>query len=603
MTFEIGLVFTILGAAVLLFVTGWIRADIVALLVLVSLVVTGLLPADEALEGFSSEAVIAIGGLLILSAGLVRTGVMRWIAGQLNTLAGNSRKRLILLSTSLPGFLSGLVSDIATVSLFIPVVLRLARQNEVPRQKLLLPIAMAALAGGNLTLIGASHNLVVNSLMQDAGQRGLSFFELAPVGLALVVIVSVYTLLFQKLLPGGKKSADAESEDRSQLVDTYHMHERLWEVWVDESSPVVSKALHELAIGEEYGLTVLAVVHKNHETHLVRYGKVELQPGDTLLLTGRRERVEEFVQKHAGLKLIGHPREQEDFPISAAEMIEVVVPPRSEAVGKSLAELNLRAETGLTGVALWRDGSPLRTDVGTQTLQPGDALLLYGARENTRSFDPDPELLWYHKPRQEQAPRELRHLGKWAFLIMAAVIISAGLELVPVAVAALGGAAAMMLIGAVNPRTAYENVEWRTIVLVGGMYPLGLALENSGASEFLSSALVNSLGSFGPLAALMGIFLVSMLLTQSLHGAAVAVIMTPVALSAASQLEVEPRAFAVAVIVGAAANYLLPVGHPAPLLVQGPGKYKTMDYVRFGTGLALLTAIAAAILLPLLWPF
>jgi hypothetical protein len=126
---------------------------------------------------------------------------------------------------------------------------------------------MAALAGGNLTLIGASHNLVVNSLMQDAGQRGLSFFELAPVGLALVVIVSVYTLLFQKLLPGGKKSADAESEDRSQLVDTYHMHERLWEVWVDESSPVVSKALHELAIGEEYGLTVLAVVHKNHETH------------------------------------------------------------------------------------------------------------------------------------------------------------------------------------------------------------------------------------------------------------------------------------------------------------------------------------------------
>jgi K+/H+ antiporter YhaU regulatory subunit KhtT len=146
-------------------------------------------------------------------------------------------------------------------------------------------------------------------------------------------------------------------------------------------------------------------------------------------LTGRRERVEEFVQKHAGLKLIGHPREQEDFPISAAEMIEVVVPPRSEAVGKSLAELNLRAETGLTGVALWRDGSPLRTDVGTQTLQPGDALLLYGARENTRSFDPDPELLWYHKPRQEQAPRELRHLGKWAFLIMAAVIISAGLEL------------------------------------------------------------------------------------------------------------------------------------------------------------------------------
>ena len=212
MTMEIGVVFAILGTAMLLFVTGWIRADIVAVLVLVSLAATGVLEVDEVLQGFSSEAVIAIAGLLILSAGLVRSGVVRWIAERLNDIAGGSRKRLTLMSSLVPGFLSGFVSDIATVSLFIPVVLRLARKNDMPRSKLLLPIAMGALAGGNLTIIGASHNLVVNDLLQASGQSALGFFEIAPVGIALIISFAVYTLVLgQRLLPG-------ENEDRKSVV-------------------------------------------------------------------------------------------------------------------------------------------------------------------------------------------------------------------------------------------------------------------------------------------------------------------------------------------------------------------------------------------------
>ncbi len=599
---EIGVVFAILGTAMLLFITGWIRADIVAVLVLVSLAATGVLEVEEVLLGFSSEAVISIAGLLILSAGLVRSGVVRWIAERLNDIAGGSRKRLTWMSTLVPGVLSGFVSDIATVSLFIPVVLRLARKNDIHRSKLLLPIAMAALAGGSLTIIGASHNLVVNDLLRSSGQSALGFFEIAPVGIALIISFAVYTLVIgQRLLPGEKGAVESRG-DHTDLMRTYHLEDRLWEVLLLNDSSWVGKTLQEIAIGNEHGLTVLSVV-RHDEPHLVKRVDFVLEKDDMLLVGGRRTRVEKLVQEHPGLKVLGHPSEPEQFPSSSGELIEVVVPPRSPVVGKTLTDLDLRRKTCLTGVAIWRADSPIRTDVGTTPLQEGDALLLYGPGDQTRSYDPRPGFLWLHEPHPQEAPRKLRHLGKWAALIMAGVIALAGFNLLPIAVAALGGAALMVLIGILPLRLVYEHVEWRTIVLVGGMFPLGLAMEKSGAAGLVSSLIADTLGTLGPHVTMIGITLIALLLTQSLHGAAVAVIMIPVALDTAGLLGVEPKAFAVAVIVGAAATYLLPEGHPAPLMVQGPGSYATRDYLKFGTGLVVITLAVVAVLVPLMWPF
>ncbi|MHB8975279.1 MAG: SLC13 family permease [Trichloromonadaceae bacterium] len=601
---EIGVVFAILATAMLFFITGLIRADIVAILVLVALAASGILEADEVLQGFSSEAVIAIAGLLILSAGLVRSGVVRWIAERLNTIAGGSRKRLTLTSTLVPGVLSGFVSDIATVSLFIPVVLRLARKNDMHRSKLLLPIAMAALAGGNLTIIGASHNLVVNDLLQASGRSALGFFELAPVGIALIIAFAVYTLVMgQRLLPGENEQGAMESrEDRTDLMRTYHLEDRLWEVLLLDDSSWRGKTLQEIEIGSGHGLTVFSVV-RHDQPQLLNRGDFVLEQDDVLLVSGRRTRVDKLVQEHPGLKVLGHPSQPEKFPSSTGELIEVVVPPRSPVVGKTMTDLAFRSATCLTGVAIWRADNPIRTDVGTTPLQEGDALLLYGPGEQTRSYDPRPDFLWLHKPHPEEAPRKLRHLGKWAALIMAGVIALAGFNLLPIAVAALGGAALMVLIGILPLRQLYEHVEWRTIVLVGGMYPLGLAMEKSGAAGLVSSLLADTLGQLGPLITMIGITLIALVLTQTLHGAAVAVIMTPVALDTAGLLGVEPKAFAVAVIVGAAATYLLPEGHPAPLMVQSPGSYKTKDYLKFGSGLVVITLAIVAVLVPLLWPF
>jgi di/tricarboxylate transporter len=508
------------------------------------------------------------------------------------------------MSTLVPGILSGFVSDIATVSLFIPVVLRLARKNDIHRSKLLLPIAMAALAGGNLTIIGASHNLVVNDLLRSSGQSALGFFEIAPVGIALIISFAVYTLAMgQRLLPGENEKGAAESrDDRTDLMRTYHLEDRLWEVLLLDDSSWVGKRLREIAIGSGHGLTVLSVV-RHDEPQLLNRLDFVLEKDDVLLVSGRRTRLDKLVQEHPGLKVLGHPSQPEKFPSSSGELIEVVVPPRSAVVGKTVADLDFRSETCLTGVAIWRADNPIRTDVGTTALQEGDALLLYGPGDQTRSYDPRPGFLWLHKPHREEAPRKLRHLGKWAALIMAGVIALAGFNLLPVAVAALGGAAVMVLIGILPPRLLYEHVEWRTIVLVGGMYPLGLAMEKSGAAGLVSSLIADTLGTLGPHITMIGITLIALLLTQSLHGAAVAVIMTPVALDTAGLLGIEPQAFAVAVIVGAAATYLLPEGHPAPLMVQRPGSYETRDYLKFGAGLVAITLVIVAVLVPLMWPF
>jgi di/tricarboxylate transporter len=602
MTIEIGLVFAILAGAVLLFITGWVRPDVVAVGVLVLLVVFGLLPPDEALTGFSSDAVLAIAGLLILSAGLVRSGVVLWIAERVNDIASDSRKKLVIVSSSLPGVLSGLVSDIATVSLFIPVVLRLARKNKISRQKLLLPIAMAALAGGNLTLIGASHNLVVHSLLQERGEQGLGFFELFPIGAALVVAFTAYTLIVGRILLPGDDEEEKKKDERPDLIKIYELEERLWEILIHDRSPLVGSSIKELKIGEAYGLGVITIVH-HKKPKLVQDGEITLTKDDILLISGRRERVEKFVQDHDGLELMGHPEGQEDFPSSGAEFIEVTVPPRSPAIGKTLANLDIRRKTGLSGLGLWRGEEPIRTDVGITNLEEGDGLLIYGAREDIREFDPEPNFLWLQRPIKREAPRRLRHLGPYAALVMLVVIAVAAFDWIPISIAALGGAAAMILLGILNSDLAYEHVEWRTVVLIGGMYPLGLAMEESGAAELISGLIAGSLGLLGPLAALMGIFTAALLLTQTLHGAAVAIIMTPVAIDTAFIMGVEPRAFAVAVIVGAAATYLLPVGHPAPLLVQRPGRYKTKDYLKFGIGLTIITALIVALLVPLIWGF
>jgi di/tricarboxylate transporter len=601
MTREILVVLGILTGAILLFLSNRVRPDVVAVLVAVALAVTNSVTTQEALSGFSSPAVIAIAALLVIGAALVRTGVVQCIAGCLQGLAGESQGRLKVLSGAVPGVLSGFVNIIASVSLFVPTLLRLARRAEVPASALLLPMAATALVGANLTLIGAGHNLVVSNLLAEGGHGAFSFFEFAPAGVVLLALTLIYNwVLGPRLLPKDKPASAFAEEPPDDLVLLYRLEDFLWEVWVKPGSDVIGRSVGEVGIGREYGLSLISITRAK-EVRSIHKGGLEFQEDDVLLLGGRQERVEQLCREHSQLLLRGHPKTQEPFPSSNAELIEVMVAPRSPVVGQTLRELDFRRDTGLTAVGLWRDGVAYRTDVTDRPLQEGDAILLFGDRTRTRHFQPAPGFKWTQSPPEEEAPPELRHLGPWAAAVLAGVVIVAAIGWMSIATAALAGAAGMVLMRILPPEKLYASVDWRSIVLIAGMFPLGIGLQKSGAAELVADLLVRVGEPFGWRAVLLAVGILSVLLTQVLHNAAVAVIMTPVAIDTATALNANPKAFGVAVVLGASAAFLMPVGHPALLMVQGPGNYSTRDYAKYGAGLVLLTLLVLWFMVPLIW--
>jgi di/tricarboxylate transporter len=604
LSLEILVIFAILAVAVFFFVTEWVRADVVAVLVTVSLAVSGILTPGEAFSGFSSDAVMAIAALLIVGSGMVRTGVVRWMSERLQGLIKGGRLRLKIAGTAVPGILSGFINIIAAISIFIPAVTRLSIQNKVNPSTLLLPMAAASLAGANLTLIGAAHNLVVNDLLGQSGAETFGFFEFTLVGVVILAAVLAYCVVAGRwLLPEGRKEDDKDDlGDESDLLHTYGIGQRLWEIWIAPGSSVSGKTVHEIGIGRKYGLGVIVVIRDGDHLSVDR-PDFRVDDDDVLAVVGREDRLKALESANPGIVLMGRPKLQDEFSWSIFNIVDVAVPPRSKAAGQTLREMKIRKNTHLTGIAIWRDGKSIRTEVRDRPLQVGDGILLFGTREAVRNFAPAPDFVWLTPPAREEAPPELRHLGPFALAIMAAVILVAAMGWVPVAVAALAGAATMVILGILTPKKAYESIDWKTIVIVAGMYPVGQALDKSGAASAMAELLVNTAGIYGPHSLMAGIALFSILLTQAMHNAVVAVIMTPVAVQAAAAANVDPKAFAIAVIVGASATFLLPVGHPALMLVQRPGGYATMDYAKFGIGLIVIVFAIIILVPPFIWPF
>lgn len=603
MNMESMIVWLILGVVIVLLASDRLAADGIAVAGLLALVIAGSLQPGQALAGFSSPAVIAIASLLVLSAALDYTGVVRRLATRLHHLARDYPSRVLLAGTLVPGVLSGLINIVAAVSVFIPVLLRIALRARMSPSRLLLPMAYASMAGASLTLIGASHNLVVNDILSQRTGIELGLLEIAPVGIVMIALATLYSLAGARwLLPKQQAPEDIPAAQTRDLFQRYAFDERIWELEVLKDSPLVGRKLGDLKLANDYGLSLISLVHPGHKRHHLR-ANTSLEGGDILLVGGRRQRVEQATEDIEGLELQGAPAYRDDFSAGSAELIEVLVPPRSDAVGQSVQALELRKQADLSAIGLWRDGKPLRTDVETSKLEVGDALLLYGDKHYTRGFEPEPDFRWLHPPQKASAPaRQQKRLAPWTLLIFALVIISAALELLPIALAALAGALLVTLIGALKVKQAYDCIEWRSLVLIAAMLPFATALSQSGASAQLAEWLITTFDQWGPLAMLALLALITLVLTQPLHNAAAAAVMTPVALDVALQLGANPKTFAIAIIVAASMSVLMPAGHPAPLLVRQSGDYSAADYVRFGLPLALLTLLVIVLLVPWLWP-
>ena len=584
----------IVGLALLLIVSNRVRPDLVALIVLLALGLGGILPPEQALAGFSRPAVLTIVGLFAITAALERTGVVQWIADRLAWFGGGEQ-RLIAVFMGAGALLSLIMNNIAAGAVLLPAAVSVARKAQVRESRLLMPLSFGTLLGGMATLFTTA-NIIISGSLQAQGQRPLTMLDFLPAGGAMVLTGALYMLLVGRRLLPNRESVGRAALARPDLTKTYQLAERLWEVRVLPDSPLVNRPLADSVIGSRLGATIVAIWH-GREAKIPPSPTDLIAANDILLVLGREERVR---QLEAQQTTIGRDGDQwasaSELPVY---LTEVVIAPRSPAIGETLKELRFRTKFGLTAVALWREGRSYRTDVGDFPLQAGDALLMVGPPDRVQVLADEPGYIVLGQP-QHALPQAARK-ARWAVLITAVVLLLSATGLAPTAEAMLSGAALLVLTGCLSMDEAYREIEWRVVVLIAGMLPIGTALVATGLAAQIGQAFTATLGSAGPLALVAGLYLFTVALTQLVGGQVAALIAGPIAVSAAVQLGVNPSAVGVAVAMACSAAFLTPIAHPVNILMMGPGGYTFGDFFCVGLGLLAVCFLTLLVVMPLFW--
>ncbi|MBN1812650.1 MAG: anion permease [Anaerolineae bacterium] len=604
MNSEILIVLALTGVAIVLMMAELLRADLVAWLLAIGLVLSGVIAPEEAFSGFSQSAVITILAIFILTAGLDRTGVIRHVGLVLRRVAGNHPTRFLTFVMVSGAALSFFMNNIAAAAVLLPAVIDVARQTKTSPSKLLMPLAFAVNLGGLATLLATS-NILVSATLRDLGFAPYTMLDFVPVGLPLIVVGILYVLVIgRRLLPSVDLVEQFGRTHRlwQELAKTYALEERLNEVFILDKSPLVGQSIAGSQIGKRLGLSILAVSRHGEPAHVAPGPDYAIRAGDTFLVTGRPERVQQLVD--FGAEVFEAVRWNDSLSTEQITLSEVTLAPRSRAVGQTLKDLRFREKYGLSVVAIWRGGRPYRTDVGDMPLQFGDAFLVHGPRQRISLLRADPDFILLTElriPSESEVPERARR-GWLAALIMALTLAAAASGLLPIAVAMMLGALVMVAVGCLTVDEAYRGVEWRAVFLIAGMLPVGIALTESGAAAWLGEWLVTTLVDWGPLALAGGVFLLAALLAQVMSGQVTAVVLTPVAVAAAQYIGVDPRAMAMAVALGCGMVFMTPMSHPVNVFVMGPGGYRFRDFVRMGLPLTALLFLTVLILLPIFWP-
>lgn len=776
---ELILLFSIILVALVLFIGGWLAVDLVGLLVLAALTLTGLVGASDALAGFSSPAVVTVWAMFILSAGLSRTGIAYRIGQPLQRFAHSSEWLLIAMLMLVASLLSALINTITVAVILLPAVMDLARRSGRPPSRLLLPMALGCLLGGPFTGISTPPNMLVTDALRNVGLAPFAIFDFTPITGAIVLAGILFmALVGRHLLP--RRSLQKQEAGGNAAETTYQLDTHVFSLSIRPGSPLAGRTLRETRLGSALHLTVLAlrrggemrlapgpserilagdvlIVHgpvehfrrfhgskhlradtsnltgglvagclrfargvvgedsplagtslaqsplrREHKVHVLSVLPHDgeegqdmlhrpLAAGDVLVLLGAREALENvgklciardlemleegrapegmadsaFMSVHVpegsilvdhdltesrlgnafGLTVVGIVRDgaplcmpppeeivragdtlvlhgakndlevlqslqdleiTETSPTLLAELesqqvsvTEVLLSPRTTLTGRNLAELRFREHYGLNVLALWRGGRARRARLQYLPLQFGDAMLVYGPRKSLEALSRDPDFLVLDQsaiqaPRMEKAPA--------AAAIMLAVLLSAILGFVPISIAALTGAALMVLAGCLSMDEAYRAIEWRVVFLIAGMLPLGIAIEQTGAAQMGAQALIALVGDMGPRWVVAALFLITVLCTQVVPTAALVVLMSPVALTTAADLSISPHLLMMTVAMAASASFASPLSHPAHLLVMGPGGYRFIDYIRVGVPVTMVAFLVCVGLLPVLWP-
>ena len=782
MTFEIALVLGILLISLILFISEIIRMDVVAMLVLGTLAVSGLVTPDEAFAGFSNSAVITVWAMFILSEGLTRTGIANIIGVQVMRVAGRSEIMMIFVIMVTAAVLSAFMNNIGVAALMLPVVVDVARRTRIPPSRLLMPLAYATLLGGLMTLIGTPPNLLIAEALSQNGYEPFGLFDFTPIGAAVMIIGVLFVAFIGRLLLPAKSEERQRQQSQRNLRARYKLQERTFTLRVPVDSVLVGKSLADSRIGVSTGLIILALVRfgrsealPNRQTVLragdslivqgridqfrelqrwsdlviereapvlksvvatkVAYAEVTIREGSPLVselirLAGFRTRFDvavvgirrktayrmtnlAYVPIRAGDRMLVQgeldaiselgkfkdfdevralsaeelgqiyeiedrlfvlrlPKDSElagatlekarlsdvfDFRVGAIfrdgeltvmpggdevlaggdlllvegqpedldvlrglqeleveaklgpsvgaleserlTLMDATLDPRSSLAGRTVGELNFRERYGIELAGIWREGETITADLSDERLQVGDALLMIGPRDRLALLENDSDFLILTPLGQE--PPDTRRAPLAAGIMLGVIaVVMAGYA--PISVAAVVGGTIMVLTGCLNMEQAYRAIDWRAIFLIAGMLPLGIAMQDTGAAEYLAGQMMMLLGDAGPWPVITGLYLLTAMATMIIPTAALVVLMSPIVLSAMAEFGLAPETAMMAVAMAASASFTSPISHPANILVMGPGGYRFVDYLKVGVPLTLVVFVAVMLLLPVFWP-
>lgn len=591
MTFQIGLLLVLIVVALVFFTVEWVSSDVVALGLLLTLVLTGLLHSRDAFAGFGSETVLMVLGLLIMTSALVNTGVVELAGRAILRHAGTNISTLLAVVMVAVASLSAFISNTAAAAFFLPVVLGIAAKSKVSPSRLLMPVAFASILSSSVTLISTSTNLVISGLMSNAGLAPMGMFELSPVGIPVAVTGLIYMFFIGRRLVPDRAGADG-------LLEQFGVRSYITEVLVQPDSPLVGKTLADANLGRNLDLSVVRVLREPNQ-YLWPRQDMRLRAGDVLLVEGAREDVLQ-VKDTAGIEIrpdvtLSDP----DLRTEDTSMVEALIVPGSRLVGRTLRTVNFRERYGLQVLGLNRHGRNLLEKLSRSVLRVGDVLLVQGRTRSIARMADEGIVNVLNAVEEKRINRPRAWLAMGIFAGSLALAASSVLAL-PVAV--MLGAFGVFVTRCINASDAYRQVEWRVVILIACMLGLGQAMIQTGAAQYLAEHVAALTSGLSPLWLLGGFFVLTVLLTQPMSNQAAAAVILPIAIQTATHLGLNPRTFVMGIAVAASCSYLTPL-EPACLMVYGPGRYRFVDFIRVGAPLTIIIFVLALLLVPKIWPF
>lgn len=590
MTFQQGLAFALVGLTIGAFIWGRFRYDLVAVVALVAGLAIGIIPAEAAFDGFKNDVTVIIACALIVSAAFARSGVIELAMRRVMPLLKTERSQVPVLTGAVT-LLSMATKNVGALAIMMPVALQVARQTKSSPSRLLMPMAFGAMAGGMVTLVGTAPNIIVAEVRQGIVGEPFAMFDYAPVGLALTLIALAFLAFGYRLLPRDRQGATSMSA--ALAANAYATEVRAPEGWAPGSMTV--SALGTLGDGE---VKIMALI-RSGKRRLSPRGNVLVKAGDALLIEGEQQALEGFVSR-AQMNLI---RDDRPVPMATASeeiaVVEAVIGRNSPLQGQSVRSSDLYGQHGINLLGVSRSGFQLTQHLRTAKLAPGDIILLQGAEQALPVALSALDLL-------PLAERQVQ-LGSVRRRFMPAVVLACamtlvGLGLVPVAVAFFGAAVVIVALGGLKMREAYAALDGPLLVLIAALIPVSDAIQSTGGSDLIAGLLRHVFTGLPGVVAITGVMLASMAVTPFLNNAATVLIVAPIGATLAKQLGYNPDPFLMAVAVGAACDFLTPIGHQCNTLVMGPGGYKFSDYPRLGAPLSALVLVTGPSLILLFWP-